>query len=574
MKITRRDVLTSLSAGAGLAACQPPNPQSHTSSSAIISGYFAHGIASGDPTDSSIILWTRISVDDASGPIDIIWQISEEPDFETLSTSGTISTSAARDWTVKVDASALKPGTSYYYRFKLGDTLSPIGRTKTLPKGAIDQARFAIVSCANWQEGYFNVYDHIARQDHFDALIHLGDYYYEYPARQTPASFAQKEGRLHNPSHEIISLSDYRIRHAQYRSDPALQALSAKMPIITIWDDHETSNDSWRMGAENHQENEGDWEARKQAALRAYYEWLPIRDPKAGRTPEAIFRHYNYGDLLSLITVESRLVARDEPLVIDDYFDMIREDSGTQRFDKILNDPNREMLGQVQTDFIMDTLKASKESGQVWRMLANQVIIGRVTSPDLTPHVQEDALASMEKAWDGVRDFVEFSQYNLPTYTDSWDGYPVARNKFYARAKSEGIRDLLFVTGDSHEFWVNDLTDGAGEKMGVEFGTTSVSSHTLADYMGPAAEDYALLMTQHNQDVRYYNPMRSGYIDLTLGRSKGTARLIQVDTVKSRTYNAGLSAQFTIRPTADGSLKITSPKGLNFKQRVLFSGLG
>lgn len=575
MKISRRHVLGSLGAGVGLAACQGESSQSFQSTAEAPTGIFAHGIASGDPTDNSVILWTRISIwEKASGTMNLLWQISEDPEFQTLIQSGAVQTSAIRDWTVKVDAGGLKAGTHYHYRFKFGDTFSPTGQTKTLPSGSIDQARFAIVSCANWQEGYFNVYDHIARQDHFDALIHLGDYYYEYPARQTPDSFAQTTGRLHNPPHEIISLSDYRLRHAQYKSDPALQALCAKMPLITIWDDHETSNDSWRQGAENHQEDEGEWETRKQAALRAYYEWLPVRDPKAGRAPEAIFRHYNYGDLLSLITVESRLVARDEPLIIDDYFDMIRTDQGTQRFNKILNDPIREMLGNTQTDFIMDALKTSKASGQVWRMLANQVIIGRVTSPDLTPHVQEDALASMEKAWAGVRDFVEFSQYNLPTYTDSWDGYPVARNRFYERAQSEGIRDLLFVTGDSHEFWVNDLTDKNGEKMGAEFGTTSVSSHTLADYMGPAAEDYALLMTQHNKDVRYYNPMRSGYIDLTLERTKGTARLINVDTVKSRTYQASLSAQFTIRPTSDGSLKITSPKGLNIKQRALFSGLG
>ncbi len=568
-------MLAGLGAGTGLAACGAPTPESFSSRHETRKGAFAHGVASGDPASRSIILWTRITPNEpTAGAAEIIWEMDQDQDFGSLSVSGTVTTNAARDWTVKVDAQDLDPGKVYYYRFRLGDETSPVGMTKTLPEGHLDSARFAVVSCANWQQGYFNPYDHIARQDHFDALLHLGDYYYEYPADTRQGTFSATEGRLHEPRHEIVTLEDYRQRHAQYRSDMSLQAMTAKMPMISIWDDHETSNDSWRTGAENHQPDEGEWAARKEAALRAYYEWMPIRDPQPGRAKESIFRHYNYGDLLSLITVESRLVARDEPLIIDDYFDMIREDKGTARFNDIL-DSDREMLGEEQTSFIVDKLKSSKEAGQPWRLLANQVVIGRITSPDLTPHVNEDALSSMEKAWSGVRDFVEFSQYALPTYADSWDGYPKARNTFYDRVRKDAsVQDLLFVTGDSHEFWVNDLTDKGGESMGVELGTTSVSSNTLSAYMGPAAEDYALLMTQSNPDVRYYNPMQSGYLDLELTRSKGTARLISVDTVASKDYAAVETARFTLRPTAKGSLKVTSPKGLNLKQRALFSGLG
>ena len=573
-RISRRGILGSLGAGAGLAACGAPSQQNFSSNGEQRAGRFAHGIASGDPTTNAVILWTRITpADPTGGAMEVVWEVDRDADFKSLSASGKAVTSAARDWTVKVDANQLNPGKTYYYRFRIGDDISAIGKTKTLPKESLSSARFAVVSCANWQHGYFNTYDHISRHDHFDALLHLGDYYYEYPADTSEDSFSVTQGRLHEPRHEIITLDDYRQRHAQYRSDSSLQAATAKMPMISIWDDHETSNDSWRTGAENHQDGEGEWETRKRAALRAYYEWMPIREPKAGRAREAIFRHYNYGDLLSLITVETRLLARDEPLIIDDYFDMIREDKGTTRFNEVLNQ-DREMLGELQTDFIVETLKTSKENGQTWRMLANQVVIGRVTSPDLTPHVNEDALVSMEKAWSGVRDFVEFSQYSLPTYTDSWDGYPVARNKFYDRLNEAGINDILVVTGDSHEFWVNDLTNKNGEAMGVELGTTSVSSHTLSTYMGSAAEDYALLMTQNNPDVRYYNPMLSGYLDLELSQTKGTARLISMNTVASRDYTATETASFTLRPTAKGSLKVSSPKGLNLQQRALFSGLG
>ncbi len=571
--LTRRGAL-SVAAASSAAACTPKAVEKITAKDAPIMAGFQHGIASGDPRANSVILWTRLTLETPNiGDMQVEWEVSETQDFSSFIASGTAVTHAARDWTVKVEAAGLAAGQTYYYRFRYGAKISPVGQTKTLPEGGVESVRFAVTSCANWQHGYFNTYDHIARQDHFDALLHLGDYYYEY-GRGGAIAEAAEIGRLHDPAHEIITLGDYRQRHAQYRSDASLQAVSAKLPMITIWDDHETSNDSWRTGAENHGPDEGVWEDRKRAALRAYYEWMPIRDPKTGGVREAIFRHYNYGDLLSLITVETRLLARDKPLIIDDYFDMIREDKGTKRFNEILFDETRDMLGDVQTDFIIDTLKTSKEAGQKWRMLANQVVIGRVTSPDLTPHVDPVAIDNMAKVWPGIRDFVEFSQYGLPTYTDSWDGYPVARDRFYDRLSEAGINDVVVVTGDSHEFWVNDLTDKEGAAMGVELGTTAVCSLTLADYMGTATEDYALLMTQSNQDVRYYNPMRSGYLDLELGQKTGTARLISIDTRISKDYQAEMTAQFTLKPVINGSVKLTSPKGLNLKQRALFNGLG
>jgi len=573
-KITRRGLLGAVAASSA-AACSPKVSDTLTVTPAPINAAFMHGVASGDPRANSVILWTRITPEAASaGDMEVTWEISDTQDFSTPINFGKYVTQAARDWTVKVEASELKSGQAYYYRFIFNGQASPTGQTKTLPEGEVSSARFAVVSCANWQHGFFNTYDHIARQDHFDAVLHLGDYYYEYGNDTSTDERAAAQGRLHDPAHEIVTLEDYRKRHAQYRTDPSLQAMSAKLPMITIWDDHETSNDSWRGGAENHNDGEGDWESRKRAALRAYYEWMPISEPKAGRARDAIFRHYNYGNLLSLITVETRLLARDEPLIIEEYFDMIREDKGTKRFNEILFDETRDMLGEAQTQFIVDTLKASKASGQKWRLLANQVIIGRVSSPDLTPHVTPDAIEGMAKAWPPVRDFVEFSQYGLPTYTDSWDGYPAARDKFYDRLNADGINDIVVVTGDSHEFWVNDLTDKNGGAMGVELGTTSVCSKTLADYMGSTTADYALLMTQHNRDVRYYNPLASGYLDLELGQSTGTARLISVSTRLSKDYKAEISAQFTLRPTSKGSVKFTSPKGLNLKQRALFSGLG
>ena len=572
--LTRRGILGALTAST-VAACKPAISESFSANRRMATGLFSHGIASGDPLQTAVILWTRLTPDDPTGgSINVRWDMAEQSDFAAISASGTFDTSAARNWTVKIDVQGLEAGQNYYYRFRVGDMSSPIGQTKTLPEGSVDKARFAIVSCANWQHGFFNAYDHISRQDHFDAFIHLGDYYYEYAADDYLDEAASGTGRLHEPRHEIITLEDYRLRHAQYRTDAGLQGITAKMPMIAIWDDHESSNDSWTGGAENHQEGEGDWDARRQAALRAYYEWMPIREPRPGRVRSDIFRSYDYGDLLTLLTVETRLTARAKPIIVEDHFDDIQAKGSADDFqNNVLRDPAREMFGPTQSEFIIETLKTSKAEGKAWRLMANQVIMGRLLTTDMTPYVTEEAMVAVEKAWAGIRDFVGLSKYNMPVYPDSWDGYPIARENFYARLIKEGVNDLLVVTGDAHEFWVNDLTSEAGEKVGLELVTSSVSSQTLTAFLGEGTADYNLLLTQSNPDALYYNALHNGYIDLTLGRTKGQIKMIGIDTVVKTDYEAFTVAEFTLRKSGN-TIKATSPKGLNLKQRALFSGLG
>ena len=572
--ITRRGILGALTASTA-AACSPTTSTPFTANTQAASGTFAHGIASGDPSADAVILWTRITPDNPmAGAVEVIWEMDKDEGFGSLSASGSFTTNAARDWTVKVDASGLEGNEFYFYRFRVGDKTSPIGRTKTLPQDSVKSARFAVVSCANWEHGYFNTYDHIARQNHFDALIHLGDYYYEYGAGTYDSGSDIEIGRRHVPAHEIISLEDYRLRHAQYRSDPGLQGVTAKMPMIAIWDDHETSNDSWKDGAQNHQEGEGNWDERKQAALRAYYEWMPIREPRPGRVRSDIFRSYDWGDLLTLVTVETRLTARAEPFEIENHYPEIKAAGNADTFKaELLGDPSREMLGKVQSDFIIETLKASKDAETPWRVMANQVIMGRLLTTDMEPYIDEEAMKVIENDWPGIRDSIALSKYNMPVYPDSWDGYPVARETFYQRLIKAGVQDIVVLTGDAHEFWLNDLTSETGEKVGVECVTTSVSSKTLTAYLGGATADYSLLLTQSNPDARYYNALHNGYIDFALTRRKGTVRMMAVSTVKSQTYEAFEAARFTLKPYK-GSVKVSSPKGLNLKQRALFSGLG
>jgi len=573
MKLSRRTLLA-VSSAIPLAACSKlsaPQPFKNTGEQSK-TGAFAHGVASGDMTAEAAIIWTRLS--GASDPQTLMWEIDQDADFKSLTQMGDMQTSAAKDYTVKVDVQGLEAGTRYFYRFKTQDgKVSPVGQFSTLPKGSLDSLRFAVVSCCNWEAGFFNVYDNIARDEGFDAVLHLGDYFYEYGTDGWGGDAGEALGRVHDPKHEIINLSDYRTRHAQYRSDNNLQAMTAAHPLICMWDDHESANDSWETGAQNHNEGEGDWSDRKAAAMQAYYEWMPVREATS-RARHEMYKAYSFGDLLTLVTSETRLTARAEPINIDLY---TKDMNGAQEAEKfkreVLNAPDRHMYGDDQLDFIVDTMTASKASGQPWRLLGNQVVMGKLHTADMTPHMVEDNIVALEKDWPGVRDFVRNSAYGLPIYPDSWDGYPWAREQLYQRLQAAGVKDMVVVTGDAHEFWVNDLVADNGVKMGVELGTTSVTSPTLTTYFGEATADYALLVTQANKDVRYYNALHNGYIDLEFTRKSANVKLVTVDTVISRDYAAGPVASFAVNRKGD-SLKFTKPKGLSVAQRALFSGLG
>ena len=572
--ITRRNILTA-SAAASVAACAPSKPgKAYSAKTELPSGVFKLGLASGDPHTDSVVLWTHVSpIDMRQNSVPVEWKISLSSDMRDPVQTGQDMATRAKDWTFKAIPKGLEAGQIYYYQFTSEGVTSPIGRTRTLPVGAVDKLRFAVVSCANWQQGYFNVYDHISRSGDFDALIHLGDYFYEYGVDKANEAMT-KAGRLHQPPHEVLSLEDYRIRHAQYRSDPNLQATTANMPMIPIWDDHESSNDSWKDGAENHQDGEGDWDDRKQAALRAYFEWMPVRPPVAGRALSAFYRDYKWGDLMRLFVWETRLLARGDPILVEDYFDLFQTAEGIETFKSdILNDPERDMLGSQQETDVLRALSESKAEDETWRVIGNQVLMGRLTTPDLTPYVTEDTIASIEKQWPPIRQFVELSKHRLPVYPDSWDGYAVARETLFEKLDTAGINDLLVLTGDSHEYWANNLTRDDGTKMGVELGTSSVSSETLASFMGDDIKDYALLMTRSNPDVAYYNAEKSGYMDLTLTPQKGQVSFIAVDTTETTDYRAFEAAKFDIKKN-NGSLKFDNPKGLNVKQRLLFTGIG
>ncbi len=573
-KITRRAALTTgLAAGAASCASTPVMTP-YTSVSEASDGVFAHGVASGDPGADSVVIWTRISpaaIGDRTYSANVIWETAADEAFTEMRGKGEASADASRDWTVKILLKDLQPGSAYYYRFRIGDAYSPVGRTRTLPAGAVDRARFAVVSCSNYPFGYFNVYDLISRRDDIDAVIHLGDYIYEYSTKGYGGETGARLGRDHQPAHEIVSLNDYRTRYAQYKADPASQAMHAAHPIIPIWDDHETSNNSWKDGAENHQpETEGDWNARRRAALQAYYEWMPVREP--AMAPEAFFRSFSYGDLLTIAAIETRLMARARQFEYAEIIPTLQSTEDVERFkNDILWDETREMLGAAQIDYLDRIFRTSIGAGQPWRLVANQIIMAKVTAPDLTPHMSENDIVALEAEWDQGRAFVESSALGLPSNFDAWDGYPAARECFYNMIKAAGGEGMIVVTGDTHTWWANDLVARDGAHMGVELGAHSVTSPSpyRKEFLGGKGAEYALLTNRDNKDVRYLSGEDHGYIDLNITRDAARAEFVAVDTVESRNYNAFTKVAFDIERSDTGAA-FSGADGLTFKEGFLF----
>jgi len=570
--ITRRTALTSGIAATAASCASVKKTTPYTAVSEVPGGAFAHGVASGDPGPDSVVIWTRVSVD-AAPQLTVIWETASDQAFTDMRGKGEAQTSAARDWTIKVTLDGLQPGETYYYRFRIGDVYSPVGRTRTLPAGAIDKARFAVVSCSNYPFGYFNVYDLIARRDDFDAVIHLGDYFYEYSTEGYGGASGKQLNRNHQPAHEITSLDDYRTRHGQYKSDPASQALHAAHAIIAIWDDHETANNSWKDGAENHDPaTQGTWDDRRRAALQAYYEWMPVRDPQPGRSHEALFRAYSFGDLLTITAIETRLTARARQFEYAEVLPTLKSPEDVENFkNNILWDQSREMLGQTQIDYLDRAIRTSVSAGQPWRLVANQIIMAKVTTPDLTPHMSEEDIADLQAVWDQGRAFVQISTLGLPSNFDAWDGYPAARERYYDMTREAGEDGMIVITGDTHTWWANDLTDKNGDHMGVELGAHSVTSPSpyAKTFLGGRGDQYALLTNQTNKDVHYISGEDHGYIDLTITHDKARAEYIAVDNIESSEYNAFTKVAFDIKKSKKGA-KFTGANGLTFKEGFLF----
>ena len=526
MTIDRRSLLGLLGAGAaspGDAVAQPAAPPVR----------FDHGVASGDPTPSGAILWTRVTPPAGhDAPVPVTWHVADGP--RTMATGRTEARSS-RDWTVKAEPRTLKPGRTYRYWFEVAGVRSPEGQVRTLPIGKTPDVVFAVVSCALYPGGFFNAYRAIAGLPRVDAVIHLGDYIYEYGMSGYGGSIGTRLGRVVEPAHEIVTLADYRARHALYKRDPDLQACHARAAMIAVWDDHETANDSWTGGAENHQPAvEGDWRARKAAAMQAYFEWMPIRDPLPGKPWEAINRSFRFGDLATLAMVETRLLARSEQTEVGNH----QEPAFFAAALKTRADPTREMLGEGQRRWLQGELARSVAAGQLWQVLGNQVVMARVAGVAIDP-------AAVSPSY---RLQVEAAQASyaagLPFNLDGWDGYPAARERLYGSFRAAGSRPLV-LSGDSHAHWANRLTDAGGNPVAAEFGTTAITSPSIGDAMPTVP--VGTLPADANEEVLFCDQRAKGYILLTLTRDTARAEYRAVSTIMAKQFEERTVATYEVR---------------------------
>ncbi len=518
--MTRRLAL-GLGLSGSLAACATTDAASAYAGAVA----FAHGIASGDPLSDRVILWTRVTPS-AAGPVPVRWTVARDRALTQIVRSGTFETDASRDYTVKVDVDRLPAGTVLFYGFAVGAQASPVGRTKTAPKGKVDQARIAVCSCSNIPFGYFNAYDAMSKIEALDLVLHLGDYIYEYGREGYGGETGAKLGRQVEPPKEIVTLSDYRTRHAQYKADPALQAAHAAAPWMAVWDDHESANDSWAGGAQNHQpEAEGDWAARKAAALQAYFEWMPIRDMAPGRAREAIYRSVAWGDLIRIVMLETRLTARAQQLSFET--DVAEGPAG---FLSKLNDPDRQILGQGQEQWLSETFAASKDQA-AWRLVGNQVILARMPAPDLTK-LPAPILDQLAQRFPPLRAFAPLSALGVPWNLDAWDGYPAQRERVYEVARASG--PTIVVTGDTHAAWANECRTQSGALAAIEFGTTSITSPSFGDIFLPF--DVGALLTEASPEVLWTDQHRRGFLLVTFKPEEALAEFFAVSTILEPTY--------------------------------------
>lgn len=484
---------------------------------------FTHCVASGEPGQDRVMLWTRYVPPVASSGR-LRWEVSADPEFSGILAGGEAFASARHDWCVKPLATGLAPGGWYFYRFiDESGVASPVGRTRTLPDGPTAQFIIAAFSCSNLPFGHFNAYAHAAARRDLDLIIHLGDYIYEYGRGTYPADAAHVPGRWIEPASEIVALADYRLRYASYRADRDLQRLHQLFPMIMMWDDHESANDSWKDGAGNHQpETEGDWQVRKAAAMQAYREWLPVSDDN--------WTSYRIGDLAELFRPETRLVGRSRQLELQSFLQG-KEDMGAALIefrDGLWRNPSRTMLGIEQEEWLARGLKQSVREGVRWQVLAQQVIMGsRSLSPEIGAIIGNTA---NEQARAVVAAGLAASKAGLPVNFDMWDGYPAARSRLL-RSSLEADANLVVLSGDSHNAWAFDL-DEELTPAGVELAVQSVTSPGYEGYIRANPRDFARAVVEHNPQLRWADTSRRGYLTVALSPKRATAQWNFLQTVR------------------------------------------
>jgi alkaline phosphatase D len=483
---------------------------------------FRHGVASGDPLDDGVILWTRVTTD-STEPVDVSWTVARDAALADVVTSGAAIAEPERDHPVHVDVRGLEPGTIYFYGFRAAGESSPVARTRTLPGPGVDHVRIATVSCASYNAGFFNVYARITERDDLQFLLHLGDYVYETPNMLPPGAPQPPDiGRPFDPLDECVTLADYRTRYAQYRGDPDVQALHHTHPIVAIVDDHEYADGAWRDGSSWHRPEQGPWADRKAAALRARWEWMPCRPPDP-TDPEHVWRTVHIGDLADLFLIDMR-THRDEPVP-----------------PPASEEPSRSTLGAAQRDWLLAELAASTAR---WRLLGNASVMGQTWCEHL-PEAVRAPLATLRLLGDE----------GTGPDPDQWDGYPVERATLLRQVEEHGYGNLVVLSGDVHvgialELHVDSFA--GGDPVAVEFVTASLTSMNLDDKMGwPRRSETSLAIERATVETlthwKWCDFDSNGYVVVDVTPERVLAEWWFVDTVLEPSTYEECGARWIVR---------------------------
>jgi len=480
----------------------------------VSSDVFGHGVASGDPLPDGVVLWSRVTVTDARVPVR--WRLATDPALQDVRSEGVTDACSERDWTVRVDVGGLAPATTYYYGFAACGATSPTGRTRTAATGQTDRVRLGLVACASWQGGYFNAYSHLAGRE-VDAVVHVGDYLYEQGGE------TREIVRPHVPAAAPRDLAGYRRRHAQYKSDPDLQRLHARHPVVAVWDDHEIAKDAWRDGARGHDAaTHGSWRGRRDAAVRAYLEWMPVRAGADGGVPR-IYRSLQLGALAELLMLDTRLVGRDRP-------------AGRQPTPGV-EQRDRSLLGEEQRAWLRERLASSTAR---WRLIGNQVMLAPLHALRL-PGVLHRLARPLGPVAGGA--FVNPGQ---------WDGYPGERRELLAFVRRHEIDNVVVLSGDIHSSWAAELrTDGEDVPVAVEFVTPSVTTRSFAAELFPrlpgAVPVLTRLIRSQNPHVRFAETAGHGYVIVDVTPARVHADWWHVDSVSRRPADEHWVAGWEVR---------------------------
>ena len=508
---------------------------------------FPWGVASGDPMADRVVLWTRIDPS-VGASVDVGWVLASDPDLTQVVASSTFTTNADRDHTVKLDPTGLSPATWYWFQFTAPDgRRSLVGRTKTAPSAGAERLRFGMVSCTNYEGGFFNAYARLAERNDLDAILHLGDYLYEYEVGHYGPG--PEIGRTHEPPVEQVTLEQYRGRQAHYKLDPDLRRLHQLYPWITTWDDHETTNDSWSGGAENHQDDEGDWEERKRTALRAYDEWMPIR-MDAPPDQLQLYRGLSYGDLVDIIVLDTRIDGRDGPV------GGVLSQDPTAPFQPDLASEDRNMISEAQRTWLLDRLSNSTAQ---WKLLAQQVMMMQWKAGALPSGIT------------GAPDFpsLVLTPGGTPVNGDAWDGFPAERARILSHIRDNGIDDVVVLTGDIHSSWAADVTidpyDGSYNPLTgdgsicTEFVCPSVTSDSFYKTLGFPYRTGSIALEEgtkaDNPHIKFVQGDDHGYVLLDITAERCQAQFWSTHDVLEPNTNHELMATWE---TLAGANRVTS----------------